>query len=102
MFEQEWKPGGYGTSRLAVAHPIIDVDVHITVKQQPHDVRVTTHTGKRQSAFPLLGQDVGVSTLEERKDSDGIPETRGSPSRAAHLQGSIQKLRAQPVHVSPG
>lgn len=66
MFEQEWKTGGSDRPRVAVPHPVIDVDVHVTVKQQPHDVCVTTHTGKRQGALPLLGQDMGVSTLGDR------------------------------------
>lgn len=84
MSEQEWKPGGYGRSRLAVPHPVIDVDVHVTVKQQPHDVCVTTHTGKRQGTLPLLGQDVGVSTLGDRKDSDGSLERQG-PQAGQHI-----------------
>lgn len=58
---------GDDRSQLPVPHPVIDVDVHVTIKQQPHNVRVATHAGKRQGTLPLLGQDVGVSTLGKQK-----------------------------------
>lgn len=68
------------------AHPVIDVDVHVTFKQQPHNVGVTAHAGKRQGALPLLGQDVRVSTLGKQKSQGpqvGQPISKAAASEAS-------------------
>lgn len=67
------------TDLAAAPHPVVDVDVHIPFKQQPHDVRVTAHAGQGQGALPLLGQDVGVSTLGEQRPLKSQSPQVGQP-----------------------